>query len=96
MNADKAKTTGMSYAWSDSTTAPTTGWVELSKSELETAKNSSGLSLSIRKKPGSGAGKGKWYLHVKAVYTTTGASAYKNACLNFGTAASPAAGSTQP
>ena len=33
---------------------------------------------------------------MKAVYTTTGASAYKNACLNFGTAASPAAGSTQP
>ena len=96
VNADKTKTTGMSYAWSDSTTAPTTGWVELSKSELETAKNSSGLSLSIRKKPGSGAGNGKWYLHVKAVYATTGASAYKNACLNFGTAASPAAGSTQP
>lgn len=95
VNEVKTKTTGMSYAWSDSTTAPTTGWVELSSTELTTAKNS-GLSLSIRKEPGSGASNGKWYLHVKAVYATTGASAYKNACLNFGTAASPAAGSTPP
>ena len=95
VNEVKTKTTGMSYAWSDSSTAPTGGWVELSSSELTTAKNS-GLSLSIRKEPGSGASNGKWYLHVKAVYATTGASAYKNVCLDFGTASSPAAGSTPP
>lgn len=96
INADQTKTTGMSYVWSDSTTAPTTGWVELSSTELTTAKGSSGLPLSIRKESGSGAGNGKWYLHVKAVYDTTGASAYKNTCLDFGTAANPAPGSTPP
>ncbi len=95
VNEVKAKTTGMSCAWSDSATAPTNGWVELSSSELTAAKNS-GLSLSIRKEPGSGASNGKWYLHVKAVYATTGASTYKNACLDFGTAANPASGSTPP
>ena len=95
VNEVKTKTTGMSYAWSDSSTAPTTGWVELSSSELTTAKNS-GLSLSIRKEAGSGAENGKWYLHVKAVYSTTGASAYKYTCIDFGTAANPASGSTQP
>ena len=96
INADQTKTTGMSYVWSDSTTAPTTGWVELSSTELTTAKGSSGLPLSIRKESGSGTGNGKWYLHVKAVYDTTGASAYKNTCLDFGTAESPAEGSTPP
>lgn len=96
INADQTKTTGMSYVWSDSTTAPTTGWVELSSTELTTAKGSSGLPLSIRKESGSGASNGKWYLHVKAVYDTTGASVYKNTCLDFGTAASPTAGSTPP
>ncbi len=95
VNADKTKTTGMSYVWSDSASTPATGWVELSSGELATAKNA-GLSLSIRKEPGSGANNGKWYLHVKAVYAATGASTYKNACLDFGTAASPAAGSTPP
>ena len=95
VDADQTKTTGMSYAWSDSTTAPTTGWVELSSSELTTAKKS-GLSLSIRKEPGSGTSNGKWYLHVKAVYATTGASDYKNVCLDFGTASTPATGSTPP
>ncbi len=95
VNADKTKTTSMHYAWSDSATAPTTGWVELSSGELTTAKNA-GLPLSIRKEPGSGTNNGKWYLHVKATYAATGASAYKNACLDFGTAASPAAGSTPP
>lgn len=96
VNADKTKTNKMSYAWSDSSTAPTSGWVELSDSELSSAKSTSGLSLSIRKEAGSGKSNGKWYLHVKAVYSTTGASAYKNACLDFGTAASPALGSKPP
>lgn len=96
VNADKTKTTGMSYAWSDSATAPTSGWVELSSSELNSAKSTSGLSLSIRKDPGSGKSNGKWYLHVKGVYNTTGASGYKSAYLDFGTAASPASGSTSP
>lgn len=96
VNADKTKTNKMSYAWSDLSTAPTSGWVELSDSELSSAKSTSGLSLSIRKDPGSGKSNGKWYLHVKAVYNTTGASAYKNACLDFGTAASPASGSKPP
>ena len=96
VNADKTKTNKMSYAWSDLSTAPTSGWVELSDSELSSAKSTSGLSLSIRKKAGSGKSNGKWYLHVKAVYSTTGASAYKNACLDFGTAASPASGSKPP
>ena len=96
VNADKAKTTGMSYAWSDLSTAPTSGWVELSNSELSSAKSTSGLPLSIRKKAGSGKSNGKWYLHVKAVYDTTGASAYKYTYLDFGTAASPASGSKPP
>lgn len=96
ITADQTKTTGMSYVWSDSTTVPTSGWVELSSTELTTAKGSSGLPLLIRKEAGSGASNGKWYLHVKAVYGTTGASAYQNTCLDFGTAASPAAGSTPP
>lgn len=96
VNADKTKTNKMSYAWSDSVTAPTSGWVELSSSELNSAKSTSGLSLSIRKDPGSGKSNGKWYLHVKAVYNTTGASAYKYTYLDFGTAASPASGSKPP
>ena len=96
VNADKTKTKGMSYAWSDSVTAPTSGWVELSSSELNSAKSTSGLSLSIRKDPGSGKSNGKWWLHVKAVYDKTGASAYKSAYLDFGTAASPASGSKPP
>ena len=94
--ADQSKTTGMSYAWSDSTDAPATGWVTLSATELNTAKTASGLSLSIRKEPGSGSSNGKWYLHVKGVYNTTGYTVYKNACLDFGTAAKPASGSTTP
>lgn len=95
VNADKAKTTGMRYAWSDSATAPTSGWVELTVAELSAAKGS-GLSLSIRKEAGSGSSNGKWYLHVIASYDTTGATAYKNACIDFGTKSSPAAGSTPP
>lgn len=95
VNEVKTKTTGISYTWSDSMTAPARGWVELSSSELAAAKNS-GLSLSIRKEPGSGNSNGKWYLHIKAVYAATGASAYKNACIDFGTATTPAAGSTPP
>lgn len=96
VNADKTKTKGMSYAWSDSVTAPTSGWVELSSSDLNSAKSTSGLSLSIRKDPGSGKSNGKWWLHVKAVYDKTGASAYKSAYLDFGRAASPASGSKPP
>ncbi len=92
----KSNTTGMKYAWSDSETAPTSGWVELSSEELTSAKSSSGLTLSIRKEPGSGASNGKWYLHVKGVYNTTGASDYKKDCLDFGTVSSPAAGAAQP
>ena len=95
VNETKTKTTGMSYVWSDSKTAPTNGWVTLSDAELKTAKNS-GLSLSIRKEPGSGASDGKWYLHVKATYATTGASTYDSTYLDFGTAAAPASGSTTP
>ena len=94
--ADQSKTTGMSYAWSDSTAVPAAGWVTLSATELDTAKTSSGLALSIRKEPGSGSSNGKWYLHVKGVYDTTGYTVYKNIHLDFGTAASPAAGSTTP
>lgn len=94
--ADQSKTTGMSYAWSDSTAVPATCWVTLSATELNTAKTASGLSLSIRKEPGSGSSNGKWYLHVRGVYDTTGYTVYKNTYLDFGTAASPAAGSTTP
>lgn len=93
---DKTKTTGMSYAWSDSLTLPTSGWVELTANELSTAKGASGLPLSICKKPGSGNSNGKWYLHVKGVYGTTGAIAYNYATLDFGTVSNPAAGSTPP
>lgn len=96
VTADRSKTTGMSYAWSDSVTVPTKGWVALSATELDTAKTASGLSLSIRKEPGSGSRNGKWYIHVKGVYDTTGYTVYKNTYLDFGTAASPAAGSTTP
>lgn len=95
VNDVKANTSRMSYVWSDSAATPLTGWVSLSSSELTTAKTS-GLPLSIRKEAGSGANNGKWYLHVKAVYGTTGATVYDNVLLDFGTAASPAAGSTPP
>lgn len=95
VNEVKANTSRMSYVWSDSATTPTTGWVSLSTTELNTAKNA-GLSLSIRKEAGSGQGNGKWYLHVKAVYSTTGATVYDNVLLDFGTKSSPAAGSTPP
>lgn len=96
VTATQANTTSMRYAWSDSSTAPTAGWVTLSADELKTAKTTAGLPLSIRKEAGSGASNGKWYLHVMGFYDTTGASDYKTATLDFGTAASPAAGSTPP
>lgn len=96
VTATQANTTSMRYAWSDSSTAPTAGWVTLSADALKTAKTSAGLPLSIRKEAGSGASNGKWYLHVMGFYDTTGASDYKTAMLDFGTAASPAAGSTPP
>ncbi len=95
VNADQKKTTGMRYAWSDSSLPPANGWIPLSTAELNTAKNG-GLPLSIRKEPGSGVSNGKWYLHVTAVYDTTGATVYNNAVLDFGTAAKPADGSTSP
>lgn len=95
VNDVKANTSRMSYVWSDSAATPLTGWVSLSSSELTTAKTS-GLPLSLRKEAGSGASNGKWYLHVMGFYDTTGASDYKTATLDFGTAASPAAGSTPP
>lgn len=96
VTATQANTTSMRYAWSDSSTAPTAGWVTLSADELKTAKTSAGLPLSIRKEAGSGASNGMWYLHVMGFYDTTGASDYKTAMLDFGTAAKPAAGSTPP
>lgn len=96
VTATQANTTSMRYAWSDLSTAPTAGWVTLSADELKTAKTTAGLPLSIRKEAGSGASNGKWYLHVMGFYDTTGASDYKTATLDFGTAASPAAGSTPP
>lgn len=96
VTATQANTTSMRYAWSDSSIAPTAGWVTLSADELKTAKTTAGLPLSIRKAAGSGASNGKWYLHVMGFYDTTGASDYKTAMLDFGTAASPAAGSTPP
>lgn len=89
VNTDKTKTNSLRYAWSDSTSMPVTGWVEASASELVSAKGTSGLSLSIRKDAGSGANNGKWYLHVIGTYDTTGATAYKYAEVNFGTAANP-------
>lgn len=96
VNANVAYTNSMRYAWSDSSTAPTSGWVTLSASELSTAKSTAGLPLSIRKEAGSGASNGKWYLHVMGFYDTTGASDYKIAMLDFGTKSSPASGSTPP
>ncbi len=96
VTATQANTTSMRYAWSDSSTAPTAGWVTLSANALKTAKTTAGLPLSIRKEAGSGASNGKWYLHVMGFYDTTGASDYQTAMLDFGTAASPAAGSTPP
>lgn len=96
VNADQSKTTEMRYVWSDSAAAPVSGWVELTAEELAAAKGSGGLSLSIRKEPGSGSSDGKWYLHVIASYSTNGATAYKNACVDFGTKSSPAADSTLP
>lgn len=96
VNDVKANTSRMSYVWSDSAATPLTGWVTLSTSELSTAKSAAGLPLSLRKEAGSGASNGKWYLHVMGFYDTTGASDYKTATLDFGTAASPAAGSTPP
>lgn len=96
VTATQVNTTSMRYAWSDSSAAPTAGWVTLSADELKTAKTTAGLPLSIRKAAGSGASNGKWYLHVMGFYDTTGASDYKTAMLDFGTAASPAAGSTPP
>ncbi len=96
VTATQANTTSMRYAWSDSFTAPTAGWVTLSADELKTAKTTAGLPLSIRKAAGSGASNGKWYLHVMGFYDTTGASDYKTAMLDFGSAAKPAAGSTPP
>ena len=96
VTATQANTTSMRYAWSDSSTAPTAGWVTLSADALKTAKTTAGLPLSIRKEAGSGASNGKWYLHVMGFYDTTGASDYQTAMLDFGTAASPAAGSTPP
>lgn len=96
VNDVKANTSRMSYVWSDSAATPLTGWVSLSSSELTTAKTTAGLPLSIRKAAGSGASNGKWYLHVMGFYDTTGASDYQTAMLDFGTAASPVAGSTPP
>lgn len=94
VNADKTKTTGLKYAWSDTAAMPVSGWIEASGDELADAKTTGGLSLSIRKQPGSGAGNGKWYLHVVGTYSNTGAASYKSVVLDFGTEASPAAGST--
>ena len=96
VTATQENTTSMRYAWSDSSTSPTAGWVTLSADALKTAKTTAGLPLSIRKEAGSGASNGKWYLHVMGFYDTTGASDYQTAMLDFGTAASPAAGSTPP
>lgn len=95
VNADQSKTNSLRYAWSDSASLPATGWVDASAAELSSAKGA-GLSLSIRKEPGSGAGNGKWYLHVIGTYSTTGATDYKYACVDFGTVSAPAAGSEKP
>ena len=96
VNDVKSNTSRMSYAWSDLDTPPTSGWVELSNSELSSAKSTSGLSLSIRRDNGSGKSNGKWWLHVKAVYDKTGATAYDNVLFDFGTKSSPASGSKPP
>ena len=95
VNADQSKTNSLRYAWSDSASLPATGWVDASAAELGSAKGA-GLLLSIRKEPGSGAGNGKWYLHVIGTYSTTGATDYKYACVDFGTVSAPAAGSEKP
>ncbi len=96
VNADQSKANSLRYAWSDSASAPATGWVDASASELSVAKGAQGLPLSIRKEPGSGASNGKWYLHAIATYSTTGATDYKSAYVDFGTANTPAAGSEKP
>lgn len=96
VNTDQSKTTAMKYVWSDSATMPATGWLEAGASELSAAKTSSGLTLGIRKEPGSGAANGKWYLHVIGTYGTTGETTYKSAMVDFGTKSSPAAGAAQP
>lgn len=96
VNADQSKTNSLRYAWSDSASMPATGWVDASASELSAAKGASGLPLSIRKEPGSGAGNGKWYLHAIGTYSTTGATDYKSVCVDFGTVSAPAAGSEKP
>jgi len=96
VNADQSKTNSLRYAWSDSASMPATGWVDASAAELNAAKGSQGLSLSIRKEPGSGGDNGKWYLHVIGTYNTTGATDYKYACVDFGTVSSPASGSEKP
>lgn len=96
VNTDKTKTSGLRYAWSDSAVMPTGGWVELDPQELAAARSAAGLPLSVRKEPGSGSSNGKWYLHVIGTYSTTGATTYAFAVLDFGTAENPAAGSTPP
>ncbi len=96
VNADQTKTNALRYAWSDSASAPANGWVDMTASELSSAKSTAGCALSIRKEPGSGASNGKWYLHVIGTYNTTGATDYKNACVDFGTISAPAAGSEKP
>lgn len=95
VNDDKAKTSALRYAWSDSAAMPVTGWVDANATELTAAKTAAGLPLSIRKAPGSG-NNGKWYLHVIGTYDTNGATTYKTAVVDFGTASSPAAGSVAP
>ena len=91
VNDNKANTNSLRYVWSDSTTMPVTGWVDTSSSELTAAKGTSGLSVSVRKEPGSGSSNGKWYLHVIGTYDTTGATTYKYAEVDFGTPQSPTA-----
>lgn len=93
---DQNKTTSMQYAWSDTTTLPASGWVDMTAEELAAAKSAGGFSCPIRKEAGSGASSGKWYLHVIGAYNTTGATTYKYAMLDFGTKSSPAPGSTAP
>lgn len=95
VNADQSKTTALRYVWSDSKDMPDTGWVEASASELSSAKGS-GLTLGIRKDPGSGKSDGIWYLHVIGTYGTTGATTHKKAAVNFGTPGEPAEGAAQP
>lgn len=96
VNADTGKTNRLRYAWSDSASMPATGWVDAAASELNMAKSTAGLSLSIRKEPGSGASNGKWYLHAIGTYDNTGATDYQSAYVDFGTVNTPAAGSEKP